>query len=228
VVEAYPDKPHLELMKAQDDDALRDFIRKFGPLRLSDSDSVAWYRAKRDYLVAVARLLESIGLGPEDRREAFAALLEASKREDLVNGFTPRRWQLYIPSTTDAFTTEEMQKWCEVANPNEIERACAYFIECSAVPMPSYRVVKKGPRKVVRASFFVNNLWEALVLMLWLDISREDPIQFCRNKNCGKPIVCKTQHARKFCDPICAKRDADRNWAKKKRAKKKKKRIRQR
>jgi hypothetical protein len=226
VLEAYRDKPHFALMQAQDDDALRAFMRNWGPLRLSDdpnpnrgSDSVAWYRAKRDFLVAVARLLESIER-PGRQREALAAFLEATKRDDLINDFPLRRFS--VPGMAEMWlTAEEWQKSCETASSAAIASVCAGIVEgFPIVAMPSFRVVKKGRRTVIRASLFINNLWEALVWMVWQDVFREDPILFCWE--CGQVIDRQTRHARKFHDARCAKRYIDRKSASKKRAKEKK------
>src|SRR5258708_7813189 len=59
---AYKAAPHREFIAADTDDALRMFVKRWGPLRRSDEgrDSIVWYRHKRDFLTATVRLIGAL------------------------------------------------------------------------------------------------------------------------------------------------------------------------
>lgn len=221
VLAAYKSKPHVDFMEAKSDGALRVFIRKWGPLRdpAAGSDSAQWYRNKRDFLIALARLLAGIEQGTEQQRSALLALLDVSSAGDDPMGLLLlREWgRLEIPLKTPA-QLEDSRKWCQDAPPGEIERLCIRLVEgFSPTAMPSFRIHRRGKRTTVKASFFINNLLEALVWMVWQDVSRSEPIRFC--VECGGVIPSETKHTKKFCGLVHAKRNADRNYARRKRAK---------
>lgn len=211
ILEAYSrGRPHREFMAAGSDDRLKLFVRKWGPLRhppqeRTGRDSVQWYRDVRDDLTATVGLIGAIG----DRSKLRPALLNVIRlREFSLNSLNTllqmtRRWNAVC---------SDPEKWCENAPVDEIEALCEQFVnEFPLAWGPRFVVVKRNRRNVVRSSLFINNLLEALPWMVWQDIFREEPFSFCQD--CGNFILREGGREWKFCDSVCAKRNADRkSW----------------
>lgn len=223
-VSFYAKQPHRELIEAVDDAALRVFMKRWGPLRrlTSGSDSVKWYRKQRHLLTATARILASIDRRPEQRAALLSLLQASDDRHDPFNSFLRTFGsQIGVPIDPEVTTTEDLKEWCEGASAAEIENICVRFVaEFPLTSMPRF-VVKRTRRGYnLRAALFINNLIEALWWMLWQDVFQGAPIQFCQE--CSGLIVQESKHQRKFCEGACAKKSADRTYAKRKRAKLKK------
>jgi integrase len=83
--EAYRMAPRRQLLKANDDDALRVFVRAWGPLRFSlkawsGSDPIETYRRQRDEWTAGVRFLTSVE-EPEMQRSALLKLADFRRGE---------------------------------------------------------------------------------------------------------------------------------------------------
>lgn len=83
--EAYQKAPHRQLLKADDDDRLRAFVRAWGPLRFSletwsGSDPIETYRKQRDEWAASIRFLTSAE-EPESQRPALLKLADFRRSE---------------------------------------------------------------------------------------------------------------------------------------------------
>jgi hypothetical protein len=218
---AYKAQPHREFMDADSDEGLRIFVKHWGPLRAlkSGTDSVSWYREKRDFLVAVVRFLKSIERDLEDWRLALIELLDASgDSHDAINRFFMLDRQLGLtPGDPSTGVNKELKDWCKSTSSGEIERLCVRLVEAFPITaVPSFRVQKRGRKNHVRASLFINNLHEAIWWMVWEDLFRAEPIRFC--KECSRLIHSDNKHERKYCGRRCAKRRADRDSARRRRA----------
>lgn len=223
LMEVYQKRPHLQLIKATDDDALRAFVKAWGPLRLrlnawSGCDLIETYRRTRDVLIASVRLLASVQQ-PEMRRSALYDLVRLSKEEDEAFQTIPAmlRVKFAIPYDDLWGVDVNLQRWVEAATAKEIETACASLV--SLMPLTDYslklRVDSSKKGSFVRASIGVTSLEDALHWMVWQDVFQNHPFQFCAE--CRKLFQPDTRHEKKFCSPECAHRKTGREWQKRKR-----------
>jgi hypothetical protein len=205
-------RPHRELMAADSAAKLKLFVRKWGPLRFRQEragrDSVQWYCDVRDHLTATVRLIDAIG----DRTKQRPALLSLVRLVEF--SLNPLKTFLQMTPRWSAVCCDP-ERWCESAPLDEIEALCEQFVnEYPFACGPRFAVVRRNRRNVVRSSLFINSLMEALFWMVWQDTFREEPFSFC--KDCGKFILREGGREWKYCDPACAKRNADRkSWRRK-------------
>ena len=83
--EAYRRAPHRQLVEANDDTRLRNFVKAWGPLRVtldswSGSDPIERCRLERDKLRATIQVLTSVEDGVE-QRNALTEWFEVHRRE---------------------------------------------------------------------------------------------------------------------------------------------------
>lgn len=225
MLEAYQRKPHMQLVRATTDEALRAFIKAWGPLRVrldswTGTDRIQRYRRTRDELTASVRLVASIE-EPEMQRPVLQEWVQLgnvhSDDFDILFGWL--RHKFSIPGPLLEGFDENLQKWVEAASANDIEAACIGLV--SFLPIEQFRhrlaVDSTGKGNVVRASMGVTSLEEALNWMLWQDVFQKHPFQFCGE--CRALFQPEWKHAKKFCTPECAHRKTGREWQQKKRAK---------
>jgi hypothetical protein len=223
--ESYQKRPHLQLIKANDDDALRAFVKAWGPLRLrldswNGCDPIEAYRRTRDVLTASVRLIASIQQ-PEMRRSALLELVHLSKEGDEAFQMLPLmlRKKFAIPGDVQWGFDEELQHCVEDATAKEIETACISLV--SLMPLTDYslklRVDTSKKGSVVRASIGITSLEDALHWMVWQDVFQKHRFQFC--EECRKLFQPDSQHAKKYCSPECAHRKTAREWQQRKREK---------
>lgn len=211
ILEAYGEAhPHRELMAASSNDALRVFVRKWGPLRASlgehtGTDSVQWYCNVRDLLTATVRLMDAIE-EPANLRPALLELIRLREFELNPLGLFLQSNRLGEPILDDP------EEWCRSTPIGELERLCVQFVNDFPLAwIPRFVVQKHGRVHVVRTGPFINSLFEGLWWMVWQDRFRDAPFSFCGN--CGKFILREGQREWKFCDQACAKQKADReSW----------------
>jgi hypothetical protein len=222
-VSAYAEKPHLALIEADSDAALRVFMKQWGPLRAPESgtESLLWIRSQRNQLAAMARLLEAVGGRSEQLPALLAYLDSVNDTNDTISVRLPfYRRDLEIPGDPDAGVDADLRNWCTSASANVVQQLCVRIIEDFPLTcVPSFRVRRIGRGIAVRASLFINNLNEAVRWMLWQDVFQGVPIQFCRE--CLSAIRAEDKRSRKFCGWRCAKRNADRRDKARKRAEEK-------
>ena len=216
--ESYQKRPHLQLIKANDDDALRVFVKAWGPLRLrldswNGCDPIEAYRRTRDVLTASVRLIASIQQ-PEMRRSALSDLVRLSKEEDEAFQTIPAmlRVKFAIPYDDLWGVDVNLQRWVEAATAKEIETACASLV--SLMPLTDYslklRVDSSKKGSFVRASIGVTSLEDALHWMVWQDVFQKHRFQFC--EECRKLFQPDWQHTKKYCTHECAHRKTSREW----------------
>jgi hypothetical protein len=222
LLEAYQKGPHRQLATAADDEQLRTFVRAWGPLRArlgawSGSDPIDSYRNERDRLAAIVKLLASVAQ-PEHQREALLELVRLSERdlafESVLEGL---RLIFPIPGEYPLGFDPNIQSWIEEATQKDIQKATEHLV-CNFPLRNSggtFTVAKEGRRSVVRASLGIASLGEALEWMVWQDIFRDNPFQFC--VECGKLIPSTSRHVRRFCPDGCAHRRTAREWQQRKR-----------
>jgi hypothetical protein len=224
MLEAYQMKPHMQLINAATDEALRAFIKAWGPLRVSldtwsGCDPIEKYRRKRDELTASVRLLASIE-EPGMQRQTLQELVQLGNTDDDA-------FHIFLATLRAKFRIEgemqsgfdvNLQSWVETASAKDIEVACITLV--SLLPLEKFthelKVDTAGKSNVVRASIGVTTLEEALHWMTWQDVFHRHPFQFC--VECRALFQPDWKHARKFCKPECAHRKSGREWQKRKRA----------
>ena len=214
ILDSYEDGPHLELLAANSDEAIGVFVRKWGPLRqLSErvEDSLSWYRSVRDLLTSIVRLIAATEKRTNQREELLTLIRLGESLYNPLPAFLRMR-QGFEPFLDDPET------WCENAPISEIDRLWVDFINhFPFVAGPRFVVEGRGQNRVVRAGLFVNNLVEALQWMIWQDVYRKVPFEFCAE--CGKLIHSDNRHIHKFCPGgVCARRKTDREHKRKARA----------
>jgi len=222
LVAAYKEEPHRELIQAVDDDSLRVFVRKWGPLRLTlepdkltGSDPIAFYRRERDQIRAWALLFDAIRKG-EDVREATIRFLRSGSEPYGVW----IRQRLGIPSDSEAALNEAAISRLALATENEVFDICNYVIGSLPTPAPSVEIQRKGNAVSLRPAMGFYSLGSALTWMIWQDIFNEKPFGFC--PECGDFINFTTKHYKEFCGYECAHRKAARESARRKREEKRK------
>lgn len=219
VMTAYKDGPHRDLIAARDDDQLRLFVRKWGPLVSNSSKRapVSWYRDQRDQFAALTQLLAAIEI-PALRRPALRNLLPL-----VTKGLGPLHLFEHLKPTLGGILNEK-RSWCDEASQHEIDGKCFEIV--NGLPFnwtPQFSARRYRRTGILTATIFMHSLWEALLWMIWTDVANKNPFKFC--EECNGLIMGTTKHARKFCTEECAKRKTDREW---KRAKRKTDRDRKR
>jgi hypothetical protein len=229
--EAYRMSPHRQLMQASDDDALRAFVKAWGPLRFSldtwsGSDPIEVYRTERDKWTAGVRFLTSVE-EPEMQRSALLRLAEF-RRTDSEPPFqfflnmlrTPGLFQIPGSLQQDRFD-EDLHRWLETATQKQIEAATVFLVPrfAHSAWIPGFSVVRSGSRNVLRASLGIHSLLDALSWMVWQDVLQSHPIKFCAE--CRGLIDSTYKYEKKFCSYECAHRQTSRESAKRKREERK-------
>jgi hypothetical protein len=224
---AYQKAPHLQLMQATDDNALRSFVKQWGPLRFtldnlwSGADPIENYRIERDKLTLSARLLHSVS-EPSSQRHVLLELWRLSGRDQTTGALLANiRTRIPIPGNVRHNLDPNIRHWVETATQAEIEAAVLVLVPASSpsVVMPSFLVERSKRGNSVRASLGITSLIQALAWMVWQDIFLKRPIQIC--EECRRPFQPEYQHKRKFCDEVCARRKASREFERRKRSKEK-------
>lgn len=228
LMESYQRSPHLQLAKASDDEALRAFVKAWGPIKAiglhstSGTDSLDDYRKERDVLATAIRLVASIRL-PKLRQSALMDAISSFGRRDYTD--TPLiglRRHMGIPWKEKTGFDPKLHEWANHATEGEVSAACAYLVSC--LPLNDYTLklkVEHGKHgDIVRARLDLNSLVDALHWMVWQDVFRERPFLLCAE--CGALFQPDSQHDRKFCSMQCARRKTSREYERRRRAKEKK------
>jgi hypothetical protein len=104
--------------------------------------------------------------------------------------------------------------WAESASIDSVKKALVLFVEgCVSAPTGYMRVEERRSGFVLKPSFLLPNLWEALTWMVWLDEWNGWPPPVCLE--CHKVFPQLTAHERKYCSPKCAHRATNRKWRRK-------------
>jgi hypothetical protein len=214
---AYQMAPHRQLVQAVDDVSLRAFVKAWGPLRINltpnewaGSDPIPVYRRQRDTFRTWVLLLTAIQKN-EGLHNAVIDLLQQDSDPSIT---TPILDHLRFPNTGFDGTAWERLAG---ASKKEIIWICEYLL--GSFPLTSLthsfaiRQTPKGLDLTARPVFL--GLMDALYWMVWQDIFRDNPFQFC--VECGKLIPSTSRHARRFCPDGCAHRRTGREWQQRKR-----------
>jgi len=216
LLKAYAQKPHRQLVEARDDNALRAFVKAWGPLNSLElkawagSDLISNYRRERDTLQAWVRLLAAIE-SPEYLYDSICNLLRLFDKGE----FIWLRSRLGIGSLDSGFD-DDVEKRLASATQSEIADVCDYLAGIFPLhAFPHFVIDRTGKDSILGASSGVTSLTTALYWMVWQDIFMESPWQFC--EECHKLFQPDFHHERKFCLPECAHRKAARESARRKR-----------
>jgi len=220
LVAAYKEEPHRDLIQAIDDDSLRVFVKKWGPLRLTlnewtGSDPLPIYRRERDLLRAWALLFDAIRKR-EGLREAAIQLL----RLDSEPYGIWIRSRLGITGALNAVLDEVALDRVARTTESECLDLCNFLVGSLSIPAPSLQILGKGRAMELRPTMRLYSLPSALNWMVWQDVFSEKPFGFC--PECGTFIDFTTKHDKEFCNNDCAHRKAARESARRKREEKRK------
>ncbi len=221
-LDAYKMNPHRQLIQATNDSLLRAFIKEWGPLRgflgdWSGSDSIDAYRMERDRVTVAARILASVE-EPDSQRFALQGFVDSLGAWDL---FPPvlagLRGRYKAGSNVGKDEHEDHREWVESLTQNQLSLVIAEIAPMFAFSAihPKYILERGRAGNVLKASLSIPSSRDAMTWMLWQDISRNHPIQFC--VECRGLIEFKTHHAKKFCSPECAHRKTARESARRRR-----------
>ena len=226
-LDAYKMTPHLQLVRATDDGALRAFIKAWGPLRMvlddwSGSDQIDEYRKARDKVTVASRILAAVEEQDSQRTalQVFVASLSANKFFPAILEGLRKRYR--VPGDVEDRVDADHQQWVELLTQNQLNEVIAEIAPIFAVSAisPRYSVERRKTGNALRASLAISNLMDAMTWMIWQDFSQNHPMQFC--VECRKLIEFKTHHAKKFCSPECAHRKTAREWQQRDRDKERK------
>jgi hypothetical protein len=223
---AYEKKPHHELIKANDDEKLLNFTRRWGPfaleLRMTQGSSpLEFVRQQRHELLVWTRLFAAIE-NKSRNPEPDCSRPWTSLRQCLIEVFRLNASGLAIPIcgrfgvTPDAMFGE-IETCLGRASDNEIAWVCDLVVRSYPVPPLGDALVIERLRaeKHVRATPLFLGLRDALNGMILQDIRSRRPYSYCAE--CGRLIKSQTRHERRFCDITvrpCARRWTDRKWKK--------------
>jgi hypothetical protein len=221
---AYAQAPHVQLIRATDDDSLRAFVRSWGPFRLfleawTGSDSLARYRRERDLLRSWALLFEAIQKNDGTRAAVLDVLRLDPKSHAIVI-----RGMLRIPGESHRSLDEDAFGRIAHASEKEFAGVCEHVVGSFPSPNRTIAIDRTGRQPKLVAKPLVVGLMNALHWMLEEDIAAQRAIKRCAERNCGRFIVFSSEHSREFCSYECAHRRAARKSAKKMRDKAPKKR----
>jgi hypothetical protein len=212
---AYPDSPHIQLANAATDEALREFVKTWGPLRSSvdslvGSDFVEVYQEERDLLRADVQLVAAIGQ-PEFQRPALLDKIKFGwKREYGKVALFELRMRLQLPWKEQSTTDADLRQWAEQAPENQIERACALLLSPRRKYQLDLRVERTDQGSSVRAWPSLSCLVDALHWMTWLDVLHDRPIRICTE--CQTLFQPSSQRGARSCGPQCGNRRAGREY----------------
>jgi hypothetical protein len=227
-LEAYQMTPHRQLIQADNDPALRAFVKSWGPLRpkldvWSGNDPIEMYRRKRDSLTANVRLLASVE-EPQMQRSALVGLSEISRLDsnfetslDIPLAFL--RTEFPIPGSASPGFDPNIRQWLETAQQEQIEAATVFLVSAVplSLPVPRFSVERQRRGNILKASLGIDSLADALSWMVWQDVFQSHPFQFCAE--CRQLFQPDTRHEKKFCSQQCAHRKTAREWQQRKRNK---------
>jgi hypothetical protein len=226
LLKAYAQKPHRQLIEAGDDNALRAFVKTWGPLdklflpkAWEGTDTITSYRRERDTLQAWVRFLAAIE-SPRYLHDAILGLLRLFDKGE----FIWFRGRLGISGRLKDGFSNDIERRLGNATQNEIADVCDHLAGIFPLHVfPRFVIDRTGKGSIVAASSGVNSLTTALYWMVWQDIFMENPWQFC--EECHKEFQPDFHHERKFCFPECAHRKAARESARRKREKERNKNV---
>ena len=232
--DAYVKKPHLQFIEAKDDDALRNFVRAWGPLYFSipweskwgNSHPIGNYRNERDKLIAYVQLLASVE-ERQKQRYALTQWVEVVHKDGNDNvALSGVRQALHIPGDLLLGFDQSFRAWLERATSQQIESAILAVVPqlsvLSVAPLRFF-VDRVGRRNVVRAELGLDSLSEALHWMVWQDYFQKRPYRFC--EECGSVFGIRGGYKRKYCPGPCAHRKAARESYRRKRDERKEERA---
>ena len=220
---SYERLPHHQLINATDDDSLKAFVRAWGPLRSglntwSGSDPLDSYRKERDKIALTALIFASLEKR-ELQRNALLRFLDSSVSTDwvfpsLLEGLRNR---FAVLGNSKPIADESGEEWVNSLTQQQIKEATKDIAHLIAINPINIKFVVEPNRSgySLRAGLNISNLMDAMLWMLWMDVSRNHPAQFCAE--CLKLIQFKTHHAKKYCSYECAHRRAAREWLARKR-----------
>jgi hypothetical protein len=233
--EAYRMAPHRQLLKANDDDALRVFVSAWGPLRFSlnawsGSDPIETYRRQRDEWTAGVRFLTSVEK-PEMQRSALLKLADFRRGESnppfrVILNFLRIHFQIPGDLQQSGFD-ENIYRWLETATQKQIEVATVFLVPVVPISsrIPGFTLEQSGSGYVLRASLGIHSLLEALSWMVWEDVLQRHAIKFCAE--CRGLIDSTFKYEKRFCSYECAHRQTARESARRKREERRKTNVTQ-
>jgi hypothetical protein len=221
LVDAYTYAPHIEFANCDD---FQSFLLAWGPLLHTESKldwrvvQVSQYQACKGFLRAMMRMISACK-GLQDQRESLIDFLTAEV--NMVESGTTRnllKQAISIDLVSDlSLPTQIIDpfEWARSASILEVRKALAVCVE-NWVRAPSrwgLRVDRHGRDLLIKPSFELFSLWDAMKWMLFFDEwNRRAPI-LCQE--CPRIFRSETAHERKFCTPECAHRAANRKWRRK-------------
>ncbi len=218
---AYEKSPHRQLVLATNDNALRAFVKTWGPLRMTldpdvwaGSDPIPVYRRQRDLLRAWVLLLTAIQKN-DGLHDAVGDLLRHDP-EPFAKQILPRL------GLRGAGFDEAAWERLAGASKKEIIWICEDLVGSFPLTSLPHGFAVKESRKGLCLSARPNflGLMDAIYWMVWQDIFRDNPFQFC--VECGKLIPSTSRRIRRFCPDGCAHKRTGREWQQRKREKERK------
>ncbi len=206
---------------------LRSFTRAWGPLYLDQTRGKEDIRfgkavrrldeceAHRRWLRAVKRMIDACR-GIEDERNSLIEFLAAEvDMERTSNTYKPGKVPIFHDLLRLQYHFEgDAVTWATSSDADSVKKVLAYSVETYVrAPLGSLAVETTRKGFVVKPSFLLSSLWEALTWMLWFDEWNRWPPVACRE--CHKVFRPLTAHKKKYCTHECAHRATNREWRRK-------------
>lgn len=219
-VRAYNQAPHRQLINANTDKLLTDFVREWGPFYNWQADKegthpMALYRQERDALGAWAEFIAAI-TGSLDSRAIMCKIIRFDN-----SGVLAAEVRRFLVGGNYDFTLldSKLENLIATCSRKQMDGLCGILLRNFPTSMSSLQLKMEGNirKRAIMASYSFVTLSGALYWMLWQDIFKERPFQFCARKECGHLIIQVGTHNKKYCTDRCSKTVADFNYAKRRR-----------
>jgi len=244
LLEAYECSPHLRFLKCKTDQDFVSFVRRWGPLDLTQRDidcgisrkPLELYRILQRWLEAVVRLMDAYRNSDDDKggecREWLPKFLSAEfalRRQENWKSSTQTELEFTMRGICGIREGEDTLSWIRSADLQMIRLAVEYVLRNTPLVLGVYLACGRRDRKPqVEAHWTVPTLQYALQWMVWYDVFNHHSLLFCHEEKCRKPFRAENAHRRKYCSEECAHRVAARKWRRKDLKEKRKQRKRER
>jgi hypothetical protein len=220
LTEAPTHRPHLDFLNLQNDDGLKGFLRRWGPLfgPWPENNKLECWSYHRK-LRAKGELVEAFKSGNASRLKNALLELFAADYEDKRVSPLPELSLLALSACCAAQFREDVtqppQSWISQLSLPRLRDVAAWVIGLTLSATSTLRAVWRNGKAQIDWQPSVNTLDQVIEWCVWHSMAGRPSLTLC--KNCGDAFYPNSGHNRKFCGELCARRWTAREWARKRR-----------